>query len=106
MKHYDYNKEWNDKHRDIIEERQRIVCAANRHKITGRIICGARHWDAVMRSQLQKGEDHFDFDQGFLTNYQEFKTREEAWVIAEKNNQIIKLCYEGQKDYLYSENCW
>lgn len=101
---YDYNKEWNDENREIVNQNERIVCASNRHKTTGRVICGARHWYAVMREQLRDDEKHFEFAQGFLTNYQEFKTREEAWVIAEKNNQIIKLCYDDQKGYLFSEN--
>lgn len=103
---FEYNKEWCDENREIVDKYQRITCAANRHKVTGRIICGARHWDAVMRTSKLDTEEWDEFEQGFLTNYQEFKTREEAWVIAEKNGQIIKLCYDNQKDYLFSENLY
>ena len=81
-----------------------VVCAANRHKVSGRIICGARHWDEVMRSQV-KGEEGFGnkWEQGFMNQFCEFLTRQEAWEIGSKNGQIKKLCYEGQ-DYAFSEN--
>ena len=101
---FEYNKEWCDENREMITQNQRIACAANRHKITGRIICGARHWDAVMRTSKLDTEEWHEFDQGFMNQYCEFLTREEDWKIAEKNNQIIKLCYDNQKDCLYSEN--
>jgi len=65
-----------------------IVCAANKNKKTGRIICGPRHWDDVMRSQRLESERFRDFDQGFITQLREWVSREEAYIIAEKNGQI------------------
>jgi hypothetical protein len=83
-----------------------IVCAANRNKDSGRIICGARHWDQVMRSQLTEPfrEPHFRWEQGFLTQFSEWVSREEAWTIAEKNGQIKRIT--GTKGTLYSEDLW
>lgn len=83
-----------------------VVCAANRHRETNRIICGARHWDNIMRSQKLESETFNGWDQGFINQFGEFLTREEAWVIAEKNNQIKEKCYETQTGYLYSENLY
>jgi hypothetical protein len=83
-----------------------IVCAANRRKECGRIICGARHWDAVMRSQLKEGETaHDGWDQGFLTQLGEWLTREEALEIAKKNGQRRLRC-GGDERRLYSENLY
>jgi hypothetical protein len=81
-----------------------IVCAANRHKVSGRLICGARHWDSAMRGQKLESEKWYDFEQGFLNQFAEFLTRQEAWIIAEKNGQIKrKVSVDG---VLYSENIY
>lgn len=82
-----------------------IVCSACRHRETGVIFCGARHFDSVMRGQIKaaglKGTGH---EQGFIDQYGRFYDREQAWVIAERNNQIKnKVSTDGT---LYSENCW
>jgi len=90
----------------LIKPAPRIVCAANKHKTTGRIICGPRHWDNIMRSQKLESEGYGDFDQGFVNQFGEWFTREESWEIASEQGQIIKLCYEKQKDVLYSENLY
>ncbi len=81
-----------------------VVCAANRHKETGLIVCGARHYDSVMRAVMaQLGGWPFwnHCDQGFIDQRGNFLTREEAWVIAEKNGQIIKKV--SRDGILYSE---
>lgn len=83
-----------------------VVCAANRNKTSQRIICGARHWDDIMRSQKREDETYNDWEQGFINQFGEFLTREEAWSVAVKQNQIRSLCYEGQTNYLYSENLY
>ena len=82
-----------------------IVCAANRHKTSGRIICGARHWDNVMRSQKLESESFGDFEQGFLNQFCEWLSREQAFEIAEKNGQIKNHEWDNQKR-LYSESLW
>lgn len=91
---------------NIVKPHQRIVCAANRHRESGRIICGARHWDSIMRSQIRIDEEFSHFDQGFINQFGEYLTREEAWVIAEEQGQIRQFCYDNQKSYLYSENLY
>jgi hypothetical protein len=95
---------WKDN--GLTKPTSRVVCAANKNKESGRIICGARHWDAIMRSQKLESEDFGNWDQGFINQFGEFLTREEAWKIAEEQNQIRSLCYDGQKDYLFSENLY
>ena len=106
-----------------IKEDWRVVTAANRHKETGLIIVGTRHFDKLMRAQIfalqgfdatkaAAGEwdgmsssvDWKDLDQGFVDNYGDFLTREEAWYIADHNGQIINQELYGRVGYLYSEN--
>lgn len=93
-----------------------IVCAANRHNKSGRIILGARHWDHQMRSQvlpdydlaLVGKKDHslfLNWEEGFIDQKLNFLTREEAYVIAKENNQIRFRC-GGDEGVLYSENLY
>ncbi len=92
-----------------------IVCAAMRHKKTGRIITGARHYDKIMQEQINASEGKFNqfcrkmlskplrffhiyihmnswgndsVEQGFIDQFCRFVTREEAWKIADKQGQI------------------
>jgi hypothetical protein len=80
-----------------------VVCAANRNKESGRIICAPRHWDNTMRAQKLECEDWGGWDQGFVNQFGEFLTREEAWKIAKKNNQIKRFTIEGT---LFSEDLY
>lgn len=102
----------------------RIVCAANRCKLTQQMLIGARHWDHAMRCQYRiielrenlldsLGEPIIKYNiatetQGFIDQHNRFYTREEAWKIAEENNQII--CRVGgdtrNGGTLYSENLY
>lgn len=82
-----------------------IVCAAIRHP-DGRIVCGARHFDDVMRSQIgrRNAHDWVAADQGFIDQFGHFHTREEAWEIAHRNQQIRRnVSIPGT---LYSENIY
>lgn len=86
---------------------RRVVCAANRDKKSGLIVCGARHYDTVMQPQIVLlGCTQFgDMEQGFIDQWGVFMTREEAWVVAEAANQIIRrVGGDGKK--LYSENLY
>ena len=101
-------KEW-----QTIEEHLRIVCAANKHKQDENLVLiGARHWDKRMHAQwevLQKmtGKlDSFDFIQGFIDNRGDFHTREEAFIIATKQNQIIKKTGGENSIQLFSEDLY
>jgi hypothetical protein len=103
----------------------RVVSAANRHKPSGLIIAGARHFDNIMRAQIfslqgfdmdraaaanwegmHSSEDWKDLDQGFIDNYGDFLTREEAWHLANYNDQIIQQEQCGHEGYLFSENLY
>lgn len=83
----------------------RVVCAAIRNA-RGVIICGARHFDNIMRQQILMGEaDWYDSEQGFINQRGEWLTREEAWKVANLAKQIIRRV--GGDDYkLYSENLY
>jgi len=83
----------------------RVVCAANRRQEDGWIICGARHWDKVMRSQITDTDKSGSWEQGFIDQFGDFLTREEAWVVAAAQNQIRRRC-GGDGVRLYSENLY
>lgn len=94
----------------------RVVCAAIRHK-DGTVIAGTRHYDPIMRAtilRMYRGQpDEFraamedgwyGCAQGFLTNKQEFLTREQAWKVAEAAKQIRQVT--GEPGTLYSEDLY
>lgn len=84
----------------------RIVCAANRHPTTGEIAIGVRHFCTQMHQNIRglcarRGVKASDLNneyamgwrtskQGFIDQFWKFHTREEAWVIADANGQIIQ----------------
>lgn len=87
----------------------RVVCAAIRHK-NGDIILGPRHFDATMHKQIAQYKlIHTDWDksseQGFIDNHGVFLTRQEAFLIAQKEGQIIRRC-GGDEGKLFSENLY
>ena len=103
----------------------RVVCAAMRHAPTGLIVAGSRHFDKVIRAQIfaLQGFDKKDaaegkwdgmssdidwkmVDQGFIDNFGDFLTREEAWYLADFNGQIINQKLYGHEGWLYSENLY
>lgn len=88
--------------------KQRIVCAAIKFP-DGTIILGARHWDPPMRktyNALGMSRDTSGLEQqGFVDQYQNFLTREEAWIIAYNAGQIVRRC-GGDDGCLYSENLY
>jgi len=92
----------------------RIVCAANKilfkdGKVA--IVAGARHWDKIMHNIVDCVEHELtELEQGFIDQFNNFYTREEAWIIAETNGQIIRrvggdTTLEG-KGRLFSENLY
>lgn len=83
----------------------RIVCAANRYGDT--IVPSARHHDALMNSLIKELGFNISpgrWEQGFIDQHRKFYTREEAWVIAERNGQIIREV--SSPGVLYSENLY
>lgn len=87
----------------------KIVCAANKFFFedgTNLIVPSARHWDVTMRYiMLCIPKKITDEIQGFIDQCGDFHTREEAWIIAEKNGQIMRRV-GGDGVRLYSENLY
>ena len=58
------------------------------------IIVGTRHYDSIMCSQIDAIDTYVweaiseNEIQGFIDSDGNFLTREEAWIVAENNNQI------------------
>lgn len=88
----------------------RIVCAANRLE-GGTLILGARHCDDQMRAQaflINRIDDMWEAEQGFMDNRRQFQTRESAWKIAAAAGQIIHICggENNNNGHLFSENLY
>lgn len=84
----------------------RIVCAAN--KVNNHIVCGARHYDEIMCKQMELINESFssaNVEQGFINQYGEFLSRQEAYIIATIAGQIIRRV-GGDDNCLYSENLY
>ena len=84
-----------------------IVCAANRNSITKVIVCGARHFDRLMKGQVEamappeamidKDEmlKHWcngwsQSDQGFVDQFGGFHNRKDALELALQNGQCLR----------------
>lgn len=82
-----------------------VVCAANKFPC-GTIICGARHWDEIMCNVAdQLGLGGGKEEQGFIDQWQNFITREDATKIVLANGQSLRETpLEG--DILVSENLY
>ena len=110
----------------------RIVCAANRITYVDRtgntvqvVIAGARHCDGVMNPirKLLLPEIHnrefgvvaegdglpsnfISEEQGFIDQHGTFYTREQAFVVATENKQIVRSGSWNNSHRLYSENLY
>lgn len=90
------------------KDRQRIVSAACRKGTI--IICSPRHMDTVCRQIIDNIESDdpswwYDAEQGFVDQFGNFLTRKEAWVIAVRQNQIIRD-HDKCVGTLYSEHLY
>lgn len=94
---------------------QVVVCAAC--KYGSLILCGARHWDGVMRKQLEvinkRGESGdfkhlkgMHFTEGFIDQFGGFLTRKEAWDLTGETRQLVNLSRNGSDVELYSEGLY
>lgn len=85
----------------------RIVCAAIRSRF-GSILTSIRHYDITMHNAIRKmkyPEEFYDrAEQGFVDQFGKFYTREEAYILAKKNNQIIRD--HDIEDELFSEHLY
>ncbi len=71
----------------MFREEEVIVSAAI--KIGDTIVTGVRHFDKIMQRQIElAGLDRKGCKQGFVTNKMRFVERDEAWEIAQKNDQL------------------
>ena len=86
-----------------------IVCAALRYP-NSQIVIGPRHFDHVMQQHnlLHLFETHGKPEQGFIDQNGDFLDRKNAWIEAEKHNQIRKrVGGDGlQRAGLFSENLY
>lgn len=92
-----------------MEERRRIVSAANRIVSTGLIVPGARHFDIGMNKLFEAlGASRLfgDSEQGFIDQWGHFFTREEAFKIATESNQIIEKTGGKDSKQLFSEDLY
>ena len=100
---------WKDN--NIVKPQQIVVCAACKQDDI--IICGARHWDKIMNNiyRAMKAADpdihSSKFDQGFINQFGEFLTREEAMQVVKDNGQPFNKKRNGGSDIeLYSEGLY
>jgi len=94
-----------------MKQKEIILCSAINYNNT--IICGHRHGDCyiVLRNLLniQEDDEPGRDQQGFLTSFNRFVDRKEAWKIAKENNQIqfgLKASENGDDSILVSENLY
>jgi len=98
-----------------------IVCAAVRHKVSGKVVCGARHGDclnALMRYGLDNNPSGEVWECGFIDQHHKFLSRSEAWKVADAAGQIrrpkgFERHYDNQRKpnigdegLLFSENLY
>lgn len=87
---------------------RRIVCAALRLRNSEEVICSARHFDPLMRSQIAAREGIETWksaEQGFVDQFGIFVNREDAHCIAKEAGQILRRCGEDTET-LFSENLY
>ena len=83
----------------------RIVCAANKSS-GGHIILGIRHWDQFMHNQANLLPKQDYWIQGFIDQFGTFYSRADAFQLAAKNHQIIRLVGNPTSTDLYSEHLY
>jgi hypothetical protein len=70
--------------------KRKIVTAANLHKESGVLLVGARHWSPAMLKQAEMmGIDGIYLEQGFIDQFDQFLSREDAKRIAIANGQPL-----------------
>lgn len=101
---------WKDN--GIDKPQEVIVCAAVR---AGELmLVGARHYDRVMRLQIDRMyptswrmyKQEYGESQGFINQFGEFRTREEALAIVKQNGQPFNEQLNGSKTELFSEGLY
>jgi hypothetical protein len=99
-----------------MEKNPKIICAATKVEYLAEdkylksvVICSPRHWDVIAREQFKvmniSQSNVKSETQGFVDQYGDFYTREQAWIIADKNKQIVRRV-GGDHEKLFSENLY
>ena len=103
-----------------MEKKEYILCAAIWYKDQptskqlpvnidrGVVVCGHRHADCLHTFVALTGKRSVvpecgQYEQGFITNFNDFVSRETAAIIAKKANQIISF---ATVERLYSEDLY
>lgn len=82
-----------------------IVCAAIRCE--GHIVCGARHYDDIMRKCLRwLGITYGEHEQGFIDQYGNFYNRKEAMEVVKESGQSFDKERNVKEDELFSEGLY
>lgn len=89
---------------------QRVVCAAQREYETGLIVTGARHFDKTMVHVIERIDTLLiqrwaRSESGFIDQFGNFLTRQEAWIVADREGQIIRD-RDWQTGSLHSEHLY
>lgn len=89
----------------ITKPQQVVVCAAI--KVGEVIFCGARHCDKIMRAQAKAaGMKLHSPHQGFIDQFGDYLTREEAMQIVKDNGQPFNIERNGGDVVLFSEGLY
>ena len=82
-----------------------VVCAACR--MGKHIVLGARHFDAPMRQQMSNTSCNWKLaEQGFINQFGEFLTREEAVKVVHESGQQTRTEKAKIGDALFSEDLY
>lgn len=87
------------------DDKRKIVCAAIR--VGDQIICGARHYDPVMRMQIESRSNTEDWrfaEQGFIDQWCVFMDRTEALNVAVDAGQVNRE--DTRYNRLFSEDLY
>lgn len=72
----------------MTEHKQKIVCAAIRHRVANRVVVGVRHFDNYMFREVMNDTDGKNWEHGFVDNNGQFFNRQESYEVALKAGQI------------------
>lgn len=86
---------------------RKIVCAAVRFP-RGLIVCGVRHFDALMRQHMPRTLADIEglLEQGFVDDHGVFVDRSEAYDIALRAGQFNTEDFKGIRGNLCSEDLY
>lgn len=110
-------KSWADNDENTIRVQRKIVCAANRFELTSGgslVIPASRHYSPIMRglskrlaqAKMIKTMMVCGDDQGFIDQFDDYHTREDALVIVKHSGQTFHPDRNGTGKELFSEGLY